>query len=337
MNMCQVMMRMNDQRIKSSLKFCMCRYVLRLYLSIVAAEKDNILTPSVTGALSRTTQFMYKVKGLNNNDLNKVNSSGIGSLQNSEESMIVTNGIDLLLDLLSQIWKRFNSDLEKSILLCSDTPQMSDDGFDAQPFAEYLKSTNQDSAATSAQISNNGKSSSSQFKDSRFLELMDSGAYAAAVIRSYSTQETDRKRLVHSGTVEIMSDGMKMIESNKTVQQIAASKTASKYTDAVVGKISQLLVQLVGAIRNFAIDSTGRAQLLSHRMVVRLCNAQRIFKKHPDLLLNCARVTAKLSLQDNFRAQINSKPNNIKCLAEVIVTEGILCNRVMEGSSISTN
>ena len=53
-------------------------------------------------------------------------------------------------------------------------------------------------------------------------------------------------------------------------------------------------------------STSGRSQLLNYKIVCRLCSLQGVFAGYPDLLLNCARVTAKLSLLDPFRAQVSS-------------------------------
>ena len=55
----------------------------------------------------------------------------------------------------------------------------------------------------------------------------------------------------------------------------------------------------------------------------------RPFKGYPELLLTCVRVLAKLSLLEPFRAQINSKPVYVKCLVDAIITESMMCVRVM--------
>ena len=108
----------------------------------------------------------------------------------------------------------------------------------------------------------------------------------------------------------------------------------NRYKRQVVDKISQVLVQLVAVLRNFSADggycinhctisklfckpklfctifssgssTSGRSQLLNYKIVCRLCSLQGVFAGYPDLLLNCARVTAKLSLLDPFRSQVN--------------------------------
>ena len=99
----------------------------------------------------------------------------------------------------------------------------------------------------------------------------------------------------------------------------------------IIEKMSQTVVQLVVVVRNFSLDTNGKTQLLNTKMVGLLCSLLKPFKNFPELVLNSLRVTAKLSLQDNFRAQINSKPAQIKCLIDVLVYEGKYCRNIMNG------
>eukprot|EP01036_Dinobryon_divergens_P034222 gene34222-44208_t len=112
----------------------------------------------------------------------------------------------------------------------------------------------------------------------------------------------------------------------------------NRYKRQVVDKISQVLVQLVAVLRNFSTDgggssTSGRSQLLNYKIVCRLCSLQGAFAGYPDLLLNCARVTAKLSLLDPFRAQINSRPQYIRSIVGVVLQEADGCARLMDGTA----
>ena len=73
-----------------------------------------------------------------------------------------------------------------------------------------------------------------------------------------------------------------------------------------INNMSQIVTQLVVVVRNLSLDSNGRNQLQNTKIIGILCSLLKPYKKFPELCLNCVRVTAKLSLQDNFRAQINA-------------------------------
>ena len=90
-----------------------------------------------------------------------------------------------------------------------------------------------------------------------------------------------------------------------------------------------MMVQIVGTIRNFSLDSSGRQVLLSNNTICHLSNLLHLFSFNPELCLNCVRVTAKLTLLDPFRTQLNSKPKYITAIAKIINQEGELCKRVM--------
>lgn len=93
------------------------------------------------------------------------------------------------------------------------------------------------------------------------------------------------------------------------------------------------MVQIVGAVRHFSQDSSGKKLMLSSRTVCHICDLLHLFQNNPELCLNCVRVTAKLSLQDPFRSQLNAKPSYIASIARVIQHEAEMCMRVINGDS----
>jgi len=62
-----------------------------------------------------------------------------------------------------------------------------------------------------------------------------------------------------------------------------------------------------------------------------LCALLGPFCGHAELVLMIARITAKLSLLDPFRSQINSRQEHVRALASIIVRESETCKRIMDG------
>jgi hypothetical protein len=151
--------------------------------------------------------------------------------------------------------------------------------------------------------------------------LIESGIYAAGILRIYTAEDMSRRRLLHMGFLELLSSGLKTV--------LAACNSRDEKT-AVTMQLSQLSIQLVSIARNFVSDSSAKSQLLSAEFVTTLCSFIHAFKEYPELTLNCSRVIAKLSLQDSFRAQINRRPYYLKCLIEVIILEARCCSTLQQ-------
>ena len=184
-------------------------------------------------------------------------------------------------------------------------------------------------------------------KENQFFTVLEISIFIAGILRHHSCDELNRKKsyslnLMGNITEELKSIGSFTVECQKMII-FNIEKTKNNIIDLstgfsmdvllnkIVEKLSQCVVQLVVVIRNFSLDINGKTQLLNTKMIGLLCSLLKPFKKFPELILNCVRVTAKLSLQDNFRAQINSKSAQIKCLIEVLVYEGIYCRNIMNG------
>jgi len=75
----------------------------------------------------------------------------------------------------------------------------------------------------------------------------------------------------------------------------------------VMDKLSQLLVQLLGAYRNISLDNFGRTNLLQCKAITFISHLCKHFRAFPDTILNCVRVIAKLSLMETFRNQLGSQ------------------------------
>lgn len=197
----------------------------------------------------------------------------------------------------------------------------------------------------------NGNSAQNNFeKEERmFFMLLEASIFSAGITRHHSCDESIRKLINKFNVIEIVSEKLRAIGSfTVTCQKRIISNTEkmkneiiSKYVGdkanelclKIINKLSEIVVQLVVIIRNYSTDSDGKSQLINTKIVGLLCSLLKPFKSCPELVLNCVRVTAKLSLQDNFRAQINSKTAQIKCLIDVLIQEGTVCLDVMNGTS----
>ena len=197
----------------------------------------------------------------------------------------------------------------------------------------------------------NGNSAQNNFmnEERMFFMLLEASIFSAGITRHHSTDEFIRKLINKFNVIEIVSEELRAIGSftvicqkriisntEKTKNEIISKfvgDEANKLCLKIINKLSEIVVQLVVIIRNYSIDSDGKSQLINTKIVGLLCSLLKPFKNYPELVLNCVRVTAKLSLQDNFRAQINSKTAQIKCLIDVLIQEGTICLDVMNGTS----
>ena len=81
------------------------------------------------------------------------------------------------------------------------------------------------------------------------------------------------------------------------------------------------LSQILLIIRNFSIVKSCKQQLLEQNVIPLLCILLRSYKHQSIVIVNCARVLAKLSLYERVRDQINANPEHIACLVSVVVHE----------------
>jgi hypothetical protein len=118
---------------------------------------------------------------------------------------------------------------------------------------------------------------------------------------------------------------------NSAVEKGGNSAAPSRDESIIFSQLGFVMVQVVGAIRHFSLDSSGKQQILASKTICHICDLLHLFQNNPELCLNCVRVTAKLSLQEPFRAQLNSKPSYIASIARVILNEAEMCMQVMDG------
>lgn len=220
-----------------------------------------------------------------------------------DDDILTVGAVDLITTFLTIIWNRFPLDVNKELL------------------------------------SNTSVNLTLSFPS--FGTALQASAYAAGIIRYFSNSERYRRLLNHVGAVELIGTGLAAIARCLTshLHTVSASNNTSNTSQSKVKPevcilTGKLVAQLTAAGRNFSLDSTGRSQLLHGKTICILCNLLPLFKNSaPEVLLNCVRVTAKLSLLEPFRSQINAKAVNIKCLVDVIIGEAQQCQQIMDGGS----
>lgn len=344
-----------------------CKLVLRMVLAQLS--NPRLLPSSFSRVLLRTMQSMY-LRHQNEDKLNgdSVDDSSTGS--NSTTEGILHGGMDLLLDLLRILWQRMAGDIsmvmhsshptERSHPSDVDDGTYEDDDADLDPYTGARKvaaslTTTSSSTFTSrsfacrATTGAAGAATGISESEQSYVILLEAASYASGVLRSLSNQEVDRRRLMHLSIVERIAEGLRGVGSavnhlkqlceslvkslceNGILSEAEAVTKLGRQRSVITAKLSQVLSQLVAVLRNCSLDQSGRTQMLSCEVVGVLCRLLRPFGEYPELVLNCARVTAKLSLLEPFRAQINRKPVHIKCLVDVIVSEASRCQQVMDG------
>jgi len=82
--------------------------------------------------------------------------------------------------------------------------------------------------------------------------------------------------------------------------------------ERVDGKLAAGIVQAVSVIRNLWGEKPAQKEMLAVNVANTLCSILDTWKHDGDLLYTVARVLAKLSLNEQFRVQINSRKPNIK-------------------------
>lgn len=94
------------------------------------------------------------------------------------------------------------------------------------------------------------------------------------------------------------------------------------------------LVQVVGVIRNVSLDKVGRAQMTDTPLCRMMCKFLNTYVEYAEVVINIARVLAKLSLYETFRSQISNGPRDnrheyMSYLVNVLRKESDRCLKIM--------
>ena len=292
--------------------------------------------------------------------------NSFGDLADNLNDFIYQNNIDLILDyqsLLSILMPHLGLQLihfkSKTIVDINDNKDQKNDHEnvaninDKQNNNDNNNNNNNNNAPKGDDVTLSSTSKINIEKEIELFELMDIAIFASAILRHHSNEECHRKKLNHLKMMENISEFLRSLGSFTVACQKEISFNIEKYRKnlilkknaveidqllkKVVKKMSEIAVQLVVVVRNFSIDIKGRFQIQNTNMIGLMCSLLKPYKKFPELCLNCVRVTAKLSLQDNFRSQINSKSSHIKCLIEILIWEGMYCSNIMNNNNELNN
>lgn len=343
----------SEDETRGELRLTACRYALRLLLGELLTK--NSLHYEYCDDLFTIAQYLYSISN--------------GETRGKDEASF-HSCVDACLDMLNAGWNRLSADVlnARNIVVQSVTAESSSDHLDD------VDDTNNNNGSSSSSSSrshrNNNRFEPNNDKSVKTIQIyLESLIFLTGTLRMMSTDETFRRRLTHLGIVEKVVMGLStcgssatVITSNSNVDAAAAlielptnlgegknnlpEVRKSESVNAIrirtgerkiVERLSGIAVQLTAVLRNYCGDSSGRNQMLSTNAVVALCRTLRSFKLYPDCVLNCARVTAKLSLYEPFRGQINKKPANITFLADVIIAEAKKCEEIMKGGKKEAN
>lgn len=154
-------------------------------------------------------------------------------------------------------------------------------------------------------------------------KLMRAATFAAGIVRLCATREENRRPL--------LIDSLQCTEAIAEMISVAVHCAEALRRRSLSTDMASVLTQLIAAVRFLFVNKTGASQLLKRKVCSGICLLLGKYYDHADLSFNCARVVAKMSLQEPFRAQINSNSmRNIQSLCAVLVHEARQCGRIMQ-------
>ena len=122
--------------------------------------------------------------------------------------------------------------------------------------------------------------------------------YAAGVLKNVSNDEQNQKALFRSGAVGIFTRALMRSckASAETARPAAGQRSARPLPGSDADRYAQVCVQVTGVLRNLA-DANLR-KILDSPVVGALSLAMSVFQYHNELMLNVARILAKLSVDE---------------------------------------
>jgi hypothetical protein len=318
-----------------------CRYLFRVHIAIY--------TVTMTTAVAETLPIILK-------DIYtyfKRANTGEGSSSPVEQELFKLD-IDVVLDFLRMSLNTVDVNCANSGF--SFVPSSSDGATPPGSGAPTLK--RKDSKSLPAGVS------VSAVAPETMTKLLLCAEYASGCVKEYSlTSRENRRRLLHLDVVAVISHSLQKIVA---LREFLDSKYPRMPTSVFsmtmfsagppeedlfqktlklqINQMEQNAVQLIAALRNFSLDESGREQLLNLHVMPLLCRVTRCSVSRrssesndvtSELLLSIARVTAKLSLYEDFREQINRSRQPVyylESIVQLVLHEASLCDRIMEGS-----
>lgn len=327
----------NDSQI-DDVRHVICRYLFRVHVAIYTVTMTSAVAETLPIIL-KDIYFYFK----------RANS---GELESSAvEQELLKLDLDIILDFLRIVQNTVD-------LNCANS------GFSFLPWeaAPAGPSKRQESKLLPASIQ--------AVAPETLTKLLRCAEYASGCIKEYSlNSKQNRRRMLRMDVVTLICHSLQKIVAlrdfldrryprrpvtifSKTLFASAAPEDDlfQKTLKLQICHLEQNAVQMIAALRNFSLDEAGREQMLSLYVLPTLCRVTQCSVSRDavipgstgltqsedvtsELLLNIARVTAKLSLYENFREQINQSrpPIHLDSIVRIVLHEASLCDRIMEG------
>ena len=122
--------------------------------------------------------------------------------------------------------------------------------------------------------------------------------YAAGVLKNVSNEEQNQKALFRSGAVGIFTRALMRSckASAETARPAAGQRSARPLPGSDADRYAQVCVQVTGVLRN--LTDANLRKILDSPVVGALSLAMSVFQYHNELMLNVARILAKLSVDE---------------------------------------
>jgi hypothetical protein len=229
-------------------------------------------------------------------------------------------------------------------------------------FTKYdIKQANATSNNNQTGSSSNSRVIYQLFQQSLVLSYAFNGlSYITASLKHFSNHEIHRKKLMYSNLFPSLRLILEFFSSSYYVNamilfpitagranSIPSSSSSSSSSvvlpakDVIMATIDKILLSLSQTIillRNFSLEKASRECLYKHEILLCLFPILTKYAHYSEIILNIARVLAKLSLYESFRAQINSKNVPfLDALVKIIHKEADKCRRIMDAAATTTS
>jgi hypothetical protein len=207
--------------------------------------------------------------------------------------------------------------------------------------------------------SNNSRIIYKLFQHSVILPFaFNSLAFITGILKIYSNSELNRKKLLHANLFPSLKLLLEYYSSSTYVNtmilypklfQRRRSKDreenesgkglpSKEMMNATIEKILISLSQVIIIIRNYSLEKSSREFLLQNDILLNFLPILTKFSYFSEIILNIARVLAKLTLYESFRNQINSKNVPfLDALVKIIRNEANKCEKIMDTSGEEGN
>jgi hypothetical protein len=141
--------------------------------------------------------------------------------------------------------------------------------------------------------------------------------YIATTLSMLSTDTTDCRRLSHSGALTALQRGLELYANGAMFGYIVSADANTSTVENSTG----CLVVLLSVLREFSMRLKDQVLDGKYRVTALLCELLKLYRQHPQVVVNCSRVLAKLSVSSEGRAQINATKQYVASLVSAVVHE----------------